>query len=66
VSVLYELKLQIENKIKADGLDAAHVKGEIGLRTGRLMALISASTPDDPVVVAKFRQAAHDVLKIRI
>jgi hypothetical protein len=66
VSVLYELKVKIEEKIKADGLDAAQVRGEIGLRTGRLLALISPSTADDPVVVATFRQAAHDLLKIRL
>jgi hypothetical protein len=65
VSVLYDIKVKIENKIKADGLDAAQVKGEIGLRTGRLLALISPSTPDDPAAIARFRQAAQDVLKMR-
>ena len=66
MSVLYEMKLKIEEKIKADGLDAARVRGEIGLRTGRLLSLISASSADDPGVVAKFRQAAQDLLKIAV
>jgi hypothetical protein len=66
VSVTYQLKVKIEEKIKADGLDAAQIRGEIGLRTGRLMSLISPSTPDDPIVVAKFRQAALDLLKISL
>jgi hypothetical protein len=66
VSVLYELKLKIEEKIIADGLDAAQVRGEIGLRTGRLLALISPSTADDPVVVAKFRLAVKDLFKMSL
>jgi hypothetical protein len=61
VSQLYDLKLLIENKIKADGLDAKEMKGKITLRSGRLLALISPSTPDDPEAVAKLRQAAKDV-----
>jgi hypothetical protein len=64
VSRLYELKMLIENKIKADGLDAMSVKGKIGLRSGRTLALISPTTPDDPDAVAKLRQAAKEVLNI--
>jgi hypothetical protein len=64
VGQLYDLKMLIENKIKADGLDAMDVKGKIGLRTGKMLAFINASTPDDPETVAKLRQAAKDVLKI--
>ena len=64
MSRLYELKMLIENKIKADGLDAMAVKGKIGLRSGRILALISPTTPDDPDAVAKLRQAAKDVLNI--
>jgi len=64
VSRLYELKMLIEHKIKADGLDAMAVKGKIGLRSGRILALISPTTPDDPDAVAKLRQAAKDVLNI--
>ena len=64
MSQLYDLRLLIENKIKADGLDAMEVKGKIGLRSGRILALISPSTPDDPDAVAKLRQAAKEVLNI--
>jgi hypothetical protein len=66
VSVIYQFKIKIEEKIKADGLDAAQIRGEIGLRTGRLLSLISPNTPDDPIVVAKFRQAALDLLKMSL
>jgi hypothetical protein len=64
VGQLYDLKVLIENKIKADGLDPMDVKGKIGLRSGRMLAFINPNTPDDPAAVAKLRQAVKDVLKI--
>jgi hypothetical protein len=48
VSQLYDLRLLIEEKIKSAGLDPMEMKGKIGLRSGKLLALISPSTPDDP------------------
>lgn len=66
VGALYKLKVSIEEKIKADGLDPMQVKGVIGLRTGRLLSLISVSTPDDPVIMAKMRQAAKEVLNLSL
>lgn len=64
MSQIYDLRLRIEEKIKADGLNAMEIKGQIGLKSGRLLALISPNTPDDPVGLAKLRQAAKDVLHI--
>jgi hypothetical protein len=66
VSKLYDFRLAIESKIQADGLDPMKTKGEIGLRTGKLVSLISPSTPDDPVAVAKLRQAAKEVLNLSL
>lgn len=66
MSVLYDFRVAIEAKIKADGLDEAKVKGDIGLRTGKLVSLILPSSPDDPAVVAKLRQAAKDVLNLSL
>ncbi|MBZ5727419.1 MAG: hypothetical protein LAP87_20780 [Acidobacteriia bacterium] len=66
MSAIYDLKVAIDKKIKADGLDATDIRGQIGLRTGRLLALISPSTPDDPLIVAKLRQAAKDLLNISL
>jgi len=66
VSQLYEIKLRIEAKIQEDKLDANEVKGKIGLRAGRLLAFITAETPDDPAVVVKLKQAAKDVLNIAL
>ena len=64
MSQLYDLKMLIENKIKADGLDAMDVKGKIGLRSGRMLAFITPTTADDPEAVAKLKQAVKDVLHI--
>ena len=66
MSVLADMKLRIEEKIKADGLDAKEVKGKIGLRSGKLFAFISASTPDDPDTIARLRQAAKEVLNLNL
>ena len=66
MGVLYDLRVAIEEKIKKDGLDPAEVRGKIGLRTGRLMSLLSPTTPDDPVVIAKYRLAAKEVLKLNL
>jgi hypothetical protein len=66
VSQLHELKLRIEEKIKADGLDETAVKGKIGLRAGKLLAFITPSTPDDPAAVAKLKAAAKAVLDLNL
>ncbi len=63
---LYDLRTKIEAKIAADRLDATDVKGKIGLKSGRLLAFISPSTPDDPVAFEKLKQAAKDVLHLNI
>lgn len=62
MSVLYDLRIAIEKKIKTDRLDEVKVKGQIGLRAGKLLSLIGPNTPDDPVVIAKIKQAASELL----
>ena len=64
MSQLYDLRVLIENKIKADGLDAMEIKGKIGLRSGRMLAFVTSTTVDDPEAVAKLKQAVKDVLNI--
>lgn len=66
MSQLYDLRMQIEQKIKADGLDAMEVKGKLGLRSGRVLALISPSTSDDPESIAKLKKAAKEVLNLNL
>jgi hypothetical protein len=66
VSQLHDLKLRIEEKIRADGLDETAMKGKIGLRAGKLLAFITASTPDDPDAIAKLKAAAKEVLNLSL
>jgi len=66
VSQLYEMRLRVEEKIKADRLDPMEVKGKLGLKTGMLVALISANTPDKPESIAKFRLAAKEILNLTL
>jgi hypothetical protein len=66
VSQIYDIKLKIEEKIKKDKLDENEIKGKIGLKAGKLLAFITASTPDDPAVVAKMKQAANEILKLNL
>jgi hypothetical protein len=66
VSQLYDLKLRIEEKIKADGLDPMEVKGKIGLLSGKLLAFISPTTPDDPTAVTKLKHATKQVLNLSL
>lgn len=64
VSQLYELRLRIEEKIKSERLDEVAVKGKLGLRSGKVLAFINASTPDDPVVLEKLKLAAKEILNL--
>jgi hypothetical protein len=66
VSKLNELKLKIEAKIVADGLDAATVRGSIGLKSGKLLAFINADTPDDAEAIAKLKAAAKEILHLNL
>ena len=66
MSTLYDLRLLIEERIKLEGLDPMEIKGKIGLRSGKLLALISPSTPDDPVVIAKLKQVAKETLNLNL
>jgi len=65
-SQLYAMRQKIEEKIKADRLDAKEVKGKIALISGKLLAFINESTADDPVTVTKMRRAAAEVLRINL
>ena len=66
MSQLYDLRMLIEAKIKTSGLDVKDVKGKIGLRSGKLLAFISPTTPDDPVTIAKLKLAAKEVLNLNL
>ena len=62
MSAIYDLRLAIEKKIRADKLDEASIIGQIGLRSGKLIPLITPRTSDDPAVIAKIKDAASELL----
>ena len=66
VSQLYDMRMQIEAKIKSSGVDAMDAKGKIGLRSGKLLAFITPTTPDDPATVAKLKAAAKEILNLSL
>lgn len=66
MSQLYDLRMQIEEQIKAGGFDPKDVKGKLGLRSGKLLALITPTTPDDPETIAKLKQAVKEVLNVTL
>lgn len=62
MGALYDVKLSIEQAINAKKLDVAKTNGSIALKAGVLLALVSPSTPDDPVKLQRLRTAAKEVL----
>jgi hypothetical protein len=62
VSVLFETVRRIEDVIAEQKLDLYRTKGQIALRAGFSLALVKASTPDDPARLTKLREAAQAVL----
>ena len=63
---LYDLRLRIEEQVKAKGLDLMEIKGKIGLRSGKLFAFITPTTADEPEAIAKLKKAAMEVLNLSL
>lgn len=63
MGALYDLKTKIERIIQDKNLDAASVRGTIGLKAGFLLAFVTPDTPDDPVKIDKLKRAAEETLK---
>lgn len=66
MSQLYDMKLRVDEKIAADKLDAADIRGKIGLKVGLLIALISPNTPDKPEQITRFKVAAKEILNLSL
>jgi hypothetical protein len=66
VSEIYDLRIRIEEQIKAKGLDFMEVRGQIGLRSGKLLAFITPTTADEPAAIAKLKKAAKEVLNLNL
>jgi hypothetical protein len=59
---LNDMKVKIDQVIVQKGLDAASIRGKIGMKAGVLLTLVNAGTPDDPAKVEKLKAAAQEVL----
>jgi len=59
---LYAGVEEIERVIAERGLDSRWVKGEIGMKAGFFLVIITPQTPDDPVKIDKLKQATQEVL----
>jgi hypothetical protein len=63
---LFEYRSVVEDKVKNMGKDAFRIKGQIGLKSGMVLGLIQANTPDDPEQVRALRIAVKEVLGLAV
>lgn len=63
---LYDAKVRLDQLIQQKNLDPVQVKGQIGMKAGFLLSLVSANTPDDPAKLEGLRRAVRDVLQATI
>ena len=61
---LYDAVCRIDATIEQRGLDAFKTKGEIGVKAGFFLAIVTPSTPDDPERIARLSAAMQQVLGI--
>ena len=61
---MYDLKLRIDQVIGQQRLDDVKTRGAIGMRSGVMLSLINASTPDDPAKIQKIRDVAAEILRV--
>jgi hypothetical protein len=55
-----QLMREIENRYP-NPMDLLRAKGAIASSTGFMVSLVSAADADDPVKIAKLRDAAHEL-----
>lgn len=66
MSELYQIRVKIEEIIKVRNLDEFYTKGQIGLKAGLLIGLISPRTKDNPKDIMKLKKAVRKVLGVNI
>ena len=66
VGVLYEYCERIQQHIQGNGLDVFRTRGELALKAGFLITIVEPNDPDDPQLIQSLRQAALDVLGLRL
>jgi hypothetical protein len=66
VGVLYDYRERIQDHVEKNGLDLYKTRGELALKCGFLLALVTPNDPDDPEKIAALRQAAYEILGLRL
>ena len=59
---IFRLKQKIDELIVSKGLDRFRTYGEIGLKAGFMISIISENSPDDPGKINSLRSAVKGVL----
>jgi hypothetical protein len=61
---LYEYSQQIQKHIEANNLDVFKSRGELAMRCGFIVTLITPDEPDDPAKMEALRSAAKTVFNL--
>ena len=63
---LYDYAQTIEQHIQRNNLDVFKTRGAIAMKVGFIISLIQPDETDDPVKVDALKNAARDVLGLRL
>jgi hypothetical protein len=63
---LYDYAQRIEEHIQRNNLDVFKSRGAIAMRVGFIVTLIRPDDPDDPAKVQALKEAAQEVLGLRL
>ncbi|OGS02746.1 MAG: hypothetical protein A2339_00355 [Elusimicrobia bacterium RIFOXYB12_FULL_50_12] len=63
---LYEIALKVNKAIEDSKLDKFQTRGKISLKTGFMLGLINANTPDDNDKIEKVKAAVKEILGISL
>jgi len=63
---LYDYAQRIEEHIQRNNLDVFKSRGAIAMRVGFIVTLIRPDDPDDPEKVQALKEAAAEVLGLRL
>ena len=63
---LHEYAVRIQRHIDDNNLDVFKTRGALALQCGFLVTLVSESDADDPEKIANLKQAALEVLGLRL
>ena len=66
VGKLYDYAQTIEQHIQRNNLDVFKTRGAIAMKVGFIISLIQPDETDDPVKVDALKNAARDVLGLRL